>query len=92
MTILEDPPAGEGADEPIDLAARLRNTQIGRSIFRTPRKVTPRDRAASHWASFLLHIYPVKVRKSDLAFKYSYYLGVISTVLFGSLILSGIYL
>jgi quinol-cytochrome oxidoreductase complex cytochrome b subunit len=96
MTIIEEPPAKEAApgSGPAggDVVDRLRNTQIGRSIFRTPRKVTPRDRAASHWASFVLHIYPVKVRKSDLAFKYSYYLGIISTVLFGSLILSGIYL
>jgi len=96
MTIIEEPPAKETSAAPgsgsADVVDRLRNTQIGRSIFRTPRKVTPRDRAASHWASFVLHIYPVKVRKSDLAFKYSYYLGIISTVLFGSLILSGIYL
>ncbi|MEZ5340056.1 MAG: cytochrome b N-terminal domain-containing protein [Acidimicrobiales bacterium] len=37
-----------------------------------------------------MHIYPVKVRKSELGFKYSWYLGVISTVLFGSLVVSGI--
>ncbi len=70
----------------------VRQTQVGRSIWRSPTKHTPRDRAASHWSSFLLHIYPVKVRRADIGFKYSWYLGVISTVLFGSLTLSGIYL
>lgn len=75
-----------------DLFDRVRETRVGRSIWRTPRKVTPRDRAAGHWSSFLLHIYPVKVRKEELGFQYSWYLGVISTVLFGSLAVSGIWL
>lgn len=76
----------------MDVIDRVRVTRVGRSIWRTPRKVTPRDRAAGHWSSFLLHIYPVKVRKAELGFKYSWYLGVISTVLFGSLVVSGIWL
>jgi quinol-cytochrome oxidoreductase complex cytochrome b subunit len=71
---------------------RVRNTEVGKSIFRSPTKVTPRDRAAGHWSSFLLHIYPVKIRKRELGFRYSWYLGVISTVLLGSLIASGVYL
>ena len=75
-----------------DLIDRVRETRIGRSIWRTPRRVTPRDRAAAHWSSFLLHIYPVKVRKEELSFKYSWYLGVISTVLFASLAVSGVWL
>ncbi len=69
-----------------------RDTEIGRSIVRSPKRVTKRDRAAGHWASFLLHIYPVKIRKRELGFKFSWYLGVISTVLLGSLVVSGIYL
>ena len=85
----------EKLDEPgyqPDLYDRVRDTPVGKSIWRTPRKITPRDRAASHWSSFLLHIYPVKIREKELGFKYSWYLGVISTVLFGSLIVSGLYL
>ncbi|NOX29680.1 MAG: cytochrome B6 [Actinobacteria bacterium] len=74
------------------LIDRVRNTTVGKSIIRSPRRITPRDRAAGHWASFLLHIYPVKIRKKELGFRYSWYLGVISTVLLGSLILSGLYL
>jgi quinol-cytochrome oxidoreductase complex cytochrome b subunit len=71
---------------------RLRDTRVGRSIFRTPTRATPRDRAAAHWSSFLMHIYPVKMRRKEIAFRYSWYLGVISTVLLGSLVASGIYL
>ncbi len=71
---------------------KLRNTRVGRSIYRTPERVTQKDQAAGHWASFLLHIYPVKVRRAELGFRFSWYLGVASTVLLGSLVISGIYL
>ncbi len=61
-------------------------------MFRGPNVVTDRDRATRHWASFLMHIYPVKVNKEQLAFRYSWFLGVTSLVLFGSLFASGMYL
>jgi quinol-cytochrome oxidoreductase complex cytochrome b subunit len=71
---------------------KLRDTTVGRSVFRSPERVTDKDRAAGHWANFLLHIYPVKVRSGTIGFRYSWYLGVISTVLLGSLVVSGLYL
>ncbi len=71
---------------------RIRQSDVGRSIWRSPDRVTPRDRAAAHWSSFFLHIYPVKMKAEQVRFRYSWYLGVISTVLFGSLVVSGIYL
>lgn len=74
------------------LLDRARDTRVGRSMFRSPSRSTPRDRAAGHWSSFLLHIYPVKMKRKEIGFRYSYYLGVISTVLLGSLVASGIYL
>jgi len=99
MTVIDRPPDAEANDTepsgpsgPTSLLDRARRTPVGRSIFRTPTKVTPRDRAASHWSSFLLHIYPVKIRRKELSWQYSWYLGVISTVLFGSLAVSGLYL
>ena len=70
----------------------VRESTIGRSIWRAPDRATERDRAAGHWASFLLHIYPVKMSKKKVGFRYSWYLGAASVVLFGSLVLSGIYL
>ena len=71
---------------------KLRETDVGRSIFRSPDRQTERDRAAGHWSNFLLHIYPVKVRRRELAFRHSWFLGVISTVLLASLVVSGVYL
>ena len=74
------------------LMERVRESTVGRSVFRSPNRVTERDRAAGHWANFLLHLYPVKVRRRELTFKYSAFLGIASLVLFGSLLVSGIYL
>jgi quinol-cytochrome oxidoreductase complex cytochrome b subunit len=71
---------------------RLRDTTIGRSIWRSPDRATERDRAAGHWSNFWLHLYPVKVRRRELNFRFSWYLGVMSTVLLVSLIVSGVYL
>ncbi len=74
------------------LWARLRRSPVGRSILRSPNRATPRDRAAAHWSNFFLHIYPVKMRRAEIGFRYSWYLGVISAVLLGSLVASGVYL
>ncbi len=71
---------------------RVRRTTVGRSIWRSPDRVTERDRAAGHWASFLLHIYPVKMSRKEMTFRYTWFLGVAAVVLFGSLTVSGIYL
>ena len=76
----------------MSLRTRLRRSTVGRSIWRTTDPVTERDRAAGHWASFLLHLYPVKVTREEIRFRYSWFLGVASVVLFGSLIVSGVYL
>ncbi len=71
---------------------RFRESTLGRSMIRNPNRVTTRDRAAGHWSNFFLHIYPVKIRRKELYFRYSWYLGVISLTLFVSLVVSGIYL
>ncbi len=71
---------------------RVRETTIGRSVWRTPPGSTPRERAARHWGSFLLHLYPVKVRRSELKLKATWFMGVVAIALMLSLIVSGIYL
>jgi quinol-cytochrome oxidoreductase complex cytochrome b subunit len=76
----------------MSIGSRFRNSTFGRSIIRNPDRVTTRDRAAGHWSNFFLHIYPVKIRRKELFFRYSWYLGVASATLFISLIVSGIYL
>ncbi len=71
---------------------RIRKSTIGSSFFRSPDRVTERDRAAGHWSNFLLHLYPVRVRKVEITFKYTAFLGVASVVLFGILTVTGIFL
>lgn len=91
MTTVEEPitSSDSGERDAFDL---VRETPVGKSIWRAPRRRSKRDVAAGHWSSFILHLYPVKIRREELGFKYSWYLGVISTALFGSLIVSGMYL
>jgi len=74
------------------LAERVRASRAGGSALRIPQRRTPRERASGHWSNFFLHVYPVKVRREELGFRYSWYLGVASLTLFGSLVVSGIYL
>lgn len=74
------------------LGEKIRQSTVGRSIWRAPDRTTERDQAAGHWSNFFLHIYPVKMRREEIGFRYSWYLGAASAVLFGSLIVSGIYL
>jgi len=74
------------------LAQRARQSTVGRSVWRSNDVATDRDRASRHWSSFLMHIYPVKVRREELRFRYSWFLGVSSLVLFVSLFVSGVYL
>ncbi len=74
------------------LSERVRNTSVGGSIFRVPGRTTKRERASAHWSSFFLHIYPVKVRREELKFSHSWFLGVAALTLFVSLVVSGIYL
>jgi len=70
----------------------IRNSTVGSSFFRGPRRVTDRDRAAGHWSNFILHIYPVRMKRAHSSFRWSWFLGVTSVVLFGSLLASGVYL
>ena len=76
----------------MNVMERVRRSTVGRSIWRAPDRETERDRAAGHWANFLLHIYPVKVRREEVKFRTTWFLGAASVVLFGSLVVSGIYL
>ena len=74
------------------LGDRVRQSTVGRSILRQLDRETARDRAAAHWSNFFLHIYPVKVRREEVTFRFSWFLGVASFTLFVSLVVSGIYL
>jgi len=75
-----------------DLQRRFRDTSVYRSIFRGPREETPRGRAQRPFDSVFLHVYPARVPRTLLAFRSTFRLGFIATVLFAVLLLTGTYL
>jgi len=79
-------PVREGA------LARVRRSEAWRSVFRHPHLDTPRGRALQSFSNVFLHIYPVKVPARVLRFRYSWRLGYIASVLFGILVVTGVYL
>ena len=74
------------------LFARVRHSETWRSVFRHPHLDTPRGRALQSFSNVFLHIYPVKVPARVLRFRYSWRLGYIASVLFGILVVTGVYL
>ena len=74
------------------VAARVERSNVWRSMFRHPTIDTPRGRALQSFSNFFLHLYPVKVPARVLRIRYSFRLGFIATVLFGILVLTGVYL
>jgi quinol-cytochrome oxidoreductase complex cytochrome b subunit len=74
------------------LAARVERSNVWRSMFRHPTINTPRGRALQSFSNFFLHLYPVKIPARVLRIRYSFRLGFIVTVLFGILVLTGVYL
>jgi quinol-cytochrome oxidoreductase complex cytochrome b subunit len=74
------------------LRARLHRSNVWRSMFRHPQLNTPRGRALQSFSNVFLHVYPVKIPKRVLRFRYSFRLGYIATVLFVILVVTGVYL
>jgi len=72
--------------------ARVQRSDAWRSVFRHPQLDTPRGRALQSFSNVFLHIYPVKIPKRVLRFRYSFRLGYIASVLFGILLVTGVYL
>jgi quinol-cytochrome oxidoreductase complex cytochrome b subunit len=107
MTDIKTPPTpspGDGSPErdPLEpkeafapgagLAARVERSNAWRSVFRHPNIETPRGRALQSFSNFFLHLYPVKIPARVLRIRYSFRLGFIITVLFGILVVTGVYL
>jgi quinol-cytochrome oxidoreductase complex cytochrome b subunit len=70
----------------------IKGSELYRSAIRHPSTSTPRGRALTSFQNFFLHLYPVKVPRKVLSFRSTLRLGFISTVLFGVLFISGMYL
>jgi quinol-cytochrome oxidoreductase complex cytochrome b subunit len=74
------------------LAARVKQSDAWRSMFRHAQLDTPRGRALQSFSNIFLHIYPVRIPKRVLRMRYSFRLGFIAAVLFGILLITGVYL
>ena len=74
------------------LYRRLQRTEVWRSVFRHPQLDTPRGRALQSFSNFFLHLYPVKIPARVLRLRYSFRLGFVAAVLFGILLITGVYL
>ncbi len=74
------------------ILARIKHGEAWRSVFRHPHLDTPRGRALQSFSNVFLHVYPVKVPSRVLRLRYSWRLGYIASVLFGVLLVTGVYL
>jgi quinol-cytochrome oxidoreductase complex cytochrome b subunit len=74
------------------VTARIKRSDPWRSAFRHAQLDTPRGRALQSFSNVFLHVYPVKIPKRVLNLRYSLRLGFIAAVLFGILLVTGIYL
>ena len=74
------------------ITARVKRSEVWRSMFRHPQLDTPRGRALQSFSNFFLHLYPVRIPKRVLRIRYSFRLGFIAAVLFGILLVTGVYL
>jgi quinol-cytochrome oxidoreductase complex cytochrome b subunit len=74
------------------LMGRVQRSEVWRSMFRHPQLDTPRGRALQSFSNFFLHVYPVKIPSRVLRLRYSFRLGFIAAVLFGILVVTGVYL
>lgn len=71
---------------------RLYQSRIWRSIFRHGWPDNPLDRSLAITSNVFFHIHPVKINRKSLKWSYSFGLGIISAILFGVLIWTGILL
>jgi quinol-cytochrome oxidoreductase complex cytochrome b subunit len=74
------------------ITAGVKRSDAYRSMFRHAQLDTPRGRALQSFSNFFLHLYPVKIPKRVLRIRYSFRLGFIAAVLFGILLVTGVYL
>jgi quinol-cytochrome oxidoreductase complex cytochrome b subunit len=97
-TAVESPPTRDALEPKMvyapgaGLTNRVARSNAWRSMFRHPNLDTPRGRALQSFSNFFLHLYPVKIPTRVLRMRYSFRLGFIISVLFGILLVTGVYL
>jgi len=74
------------------LLSRLTQSSPWRSFFRHGWPDNPLDRSLTMTSNVFLHLHPVKVSRKSLRWSYSFGLGLISAILFGVLVVTGVLL
>src|SRR5574341_1083624 len=74
------------------LTTRLTQTRIWRSFFRHGWPDNPLDRSLTMTSNIFFHLHPVKVSQKSLRWSYTFGLGIISSILFGVLVFTGVLL
>jgi len=70
----------------------VRDTQVWQSVFRHGYPATDRNQSLIMFSSVLLHLHPVKIKRSALRFRYTMCLGGLSAFMFVLLTFTGIFL
>lgn len=74
------------------LTTRLFQSRLWRSFFRHGWPDNPLDRSLTMTSNVFFHLHPVKVSRKSLKWSYSFGLGIISAILFGVLVWTGVLL
>ncbi len=68
------------------------NTQVWRSIMRHGFPNTPRNRSLAILANLVLHLHPIRLRKSGMRVRYTWCMGGLTFFLFLELTITGLLL
>ncbi|MCB0214456.1 MAG: cytochrome b N-terminal domain-containing protein [Anaerolineae bacterium] len=71
---------------------RLFNSRLWRSFFRHGWPDNPLDRSLAMTSNIFFHLHPVKISRQSLRWSYSFGLGIITAILFGVLVFTGVLL
>ncbi len=71
---------------------RLTHSRVWRSVFRHGWPDNPLDRSLTMTSNVFFHLHPVKVSHASLKWSYSFGLGIMTAILFGVLIFTGVLL
>lgn len=71
---------------------RLTESHVWRSFFRHGYPDNPLDRSLTMTSNVFFHLHPVKVNRKSLRWNYSFGLGIISSILYGVLVFTGVLL
>jgi len=71
---------------------RITRSRLWRSFFRHGWPDNPLDRSLAMTSNIFFHLHPVKISRKSLRWSYSFGLGMISAILFGVLVWTGVLL